>query len=316
MVVANIQAVETYEQKVSELRQSFFENPGGMTLGSSRLPSLIERLRILVAYEKERSKTVLGQALHFSSLFHCYQMDYGTSLRELNEMVEYAYELNDVDMQAAALIRQGMLFSYQLLPRQRRSVFHQAMQLLDKVQSPLIHMCVLYGYAESIAASGQVELDGVQRYVDAEHYFDMAESVAVLDDDPGHAYIRWNRVTQAIHRARFFVARSRCSDAVELLLAQISSLDITLDNIEALDATPDNIEVLALLAQAYCHMVLRRQGGDSFDRVCLFIQALVASAGRMESRLHHSQAQICYEFLMQSTWHREASQCLSHVVAF
>jgi hypothetical protein len=199
----------------------------------------------------------------------------------------------------------GLLYSYEFRPCQQHYAFHQAMQLLDKVQSPLIRACVLFGYAESLAASGQVELAGVQRHFEAERHFDMAESVSVPDDDPGHAYIHENSVARAIHRARFFVARSRCREAVELL-AEMSSRD----------ATPANVEVLSLLAQAHTHLVLRQQGEDSFERACFFIETLVDTAKRMDSILYHFQAQIYYELLMLSKYHQNASQCLLHVVAF
>jgi len=305
MVVANMDMIEIYNQKLSDLRHRFFERPdGGMLVGDGLLP-LIEHLRTYASYGDRPSKSVLGQALHLSSLLACHRMDYGTCLRELNEMIDCARDLRDLDMEVVALIQQGMLYYYQLLPCQRHSVFHHAMQLVDKIHSPLIRARVLYGYAESRAASGQVELAGVARYFEAERYFDMAESLSVPDDDPGHAYIRWNHVTGAIHRARFFVARCRCREAVELLKEVYNH-----------DATPDNVEVLSLLAQAYCHMVLRRQGEDSFEQVCFFVEALVDAAKRMGSVLHHWQAQVHYEFLMLSKWHREASERLLHVVVF
>jgi hypothetical protein len=189
------------------------------------------------------------------------------------------------------------------------------MELIKNIPSPLLRLRVLYGYAESTAASGQVELAGVQRSFEAQRYFDMAESLSVPDDDPGLAYFWHNRITHAIHRARFLVAHRQCQEAVELLV-QISGRDAISENAEVLDATPSNVEVLSILVQAYTHLVLRRQGEDSFERACFFIKALVDAAERMGSVLHHSQAQVDYEFLMQSKWHREASQCLSHVVAF
>jgi hypothetical protein len=133
----------------------------------------------------------------------------------------------------------------------------------------------------------------------------MAESVSVPDDDPGRAYIRWNHVTWAIHRARFFVARRKCGNAVELLKEMYSH-----------DATLDNVEVLSILAQAYCHMIHRLQGGDSFERACFFMEALVDAAKRVGSLLYHSQAQLHYEFLVLSKYYRDESQYLSHVVAF
>ncbi len=305
MVVADMDLVETHHQKVSEFRQRFFESPGGVRLASSGLPRLIGDLRSSASSGDKPSKRLLGQALYLSSILSCYRMDYGTCLQESNEMIDYARDLDDADMEVAALIQQGMLAYYELRPSLRHATFRRARLLLEKVESPLIHACVLYGYAESIAASGHVELDGVQRYFEAEGYLERAESLLISENDPGHAYIRWNHVTQAIHRARFLVARSECGKAVELLA-----------DISRRDATPENVEVLAILAQAYCHMLLRRPTEDVFEHACFFIETLVDVSQRMESRLHHSHAQICYEFLMLSKWHREFSERLSHVVAF
>jgi hypothetical protein len=305
MVVADTNMIEMYNQKLSELRQNFFERSDGAKLASNELPPLIEKLRTFAMDGSKPAKRVLGRALHLSSLLACHRMDYGTFLHELNEMIDYARDLRDGDMEAAALIRQGLLYSYEFRPCQHHYAFHRAMQLLNKVQSPLVRACVLYGYAESLAASGQVKLAGVQRYFEAERHFERAESVSVPNDDPGHAYIHENSVARAIHRARFFVARSRCREAVELLTEMYSH-----------DATPDNVEVLSLLAQAYAHLVLRQQGEDSFERACFFIETLVDTAKHMGSRLYHSQAQIYYEFLMLSKYHHNASKCLLHVVAF
>jgi hypothetical protein len=315
MVMTDTSTVEICHQKVSELRRGFFESPDRTKFAGERLPSLIDKLRILVAYEEDGAKLVLGQALHLASILSCHQMDYGTCLHETREVIEYAYELNDVDMQAAALIQQGMLYSYQLVPSLRHSAFCRAMELIKNMPSPLLRLRVLYGYAESMAASGQVEVAGVQRYFEAERHFDMAESLSVSDDDPGRAYFWHDRITHAIHRARFLVAHRQCHEAVELL-AQISHWNAKPENVLVLDATPSNVEVLSILAQAYCHMVLRRQGEDAFERACFFIKALVDAAERLGSVLYQSQAQIHYEFLMLSKYHRDASQCLSHVVAF
>jgi hypothetical protein len=305
MVVADMDMVETHNKKLSDLRQRFFEHPDGGKLASDTLPHIIGDLRTYASYGSKQSKRVLGLALHLSSILSCYRMDYGTCLQESNEMINYAHDLGDIDMEAAALIQQGMLSYYAFRPSLRHATFRRAMHLLKEVQSPLIHARVLYGYAESIAASGQVELDGVQRYFEAEGSLERAESVLISENDPGHTYIRWNHVTQAIHRARFLVARRKCDQAVELLT-----------DISSREATPLNVEVLSMLAQAYCHMILRRPTEDSFERTCFFLSALVDASQRMGSRLHHSLAQTHYELLMRSKWHREFSKRLLHVVAF
>ena len=216
------------------------------------------------------------------------------------------------------------------------SYFFRAMQLVEKIQSPLIRKHVFLGYIQNVSVTEFIqkikEIPDILFFSDTfaentsttskagellgkaavpgqadrvvECYLDMAESLFMSDDDPGHAYIRENSVTRATHRARFFVTRGMPSKAVELLTGIYNR-----------DATPDNVEVLSLLAQAYSHMVLRREE-DSFERVCFFVEALVDVSRRMESQLHHSQAQISYEFLMLSKWHREFSERLSHVVAF
>ncbi len=305
MVVADMNMVETHNQKLSELRQRFFEHPDGGKLASDQLPQIIGDLRTYASYGSKQSKRVLGLALHLSSILSCHRMDYGTCLQESNEMIDYARDLDDVDMEAAALIQQGLLYYYEFRPCQRYATFRRAVQLVSKIKSPLIRARVFFGYAESIAASGQVELDGVQRYFEAERYLALAESVSVPDDDPGCAYIRSNNLTQAIHWARFLVANRQSREAIELLTGVWSR-----------DATPDNVEVLSVLAQASSHVILRRPTEDSFERACFFIETLIDTAKRMESPLHHSQAQICYEFLMLSKWHREFSKRLSHVVAF
>ena len=305
MVVADMDRVEIYNHKLSELRQSFFESPDGGKLVSSKLPHIIGDLRTYVSHGSKQSKSVLGQALHLSSLLACHRMDYGTCLRDLNEMIDCACDLHDVDMEVTALIRQGLVSYYQFKPTQRHYTFRRARPLVEKIQSPLIRKQVFFGYAESIASSGQTELAGVERYFEAERHFDIAESLSVPSDDPGHVYFRWNHVMQATHRARFLVAHRKSRDAVELLKEVYNH-----------DATPDNVEVLSILAQAYCHMILRQEGEDSFERACFFMEALVDAAKRMGSALHHSQAQVHYEFLMLSKWHREASERLLHVVAF
>ncbi len=304
-MVATSDMVETLEQEIAQLRRSFFESPDGLKIGTRELPPLIDKLRSCISYEEARGNRLLGQVLHLSSLPACHRMDYGTCLRDLNEMIDCARDLHDVDMEAAALIQQGRVSYYQFKPTQRYSAFRRAMQLVEKIQSPLLRARVFFGYAESIEASGQTELVGVERYFEAERHFDMAQSLSVPEDDPGHTYVRWNHVTQATHRARFLVAHRKSRDAVELLKEVYSH-----------DATPDNVEVLSILAQAYCHMILRQEGEDSFERACFFLEALVDAAKRMGSVLHHSQAQIHYEFLMLSKWQRLASSRLLHVVAF
>ncbi len=337
MVVADMDIVETCHQQLSKLRQCFFERPDGVKLASDELPRIIGDLRTYTSYDgNNQSKRVLGQALHLSSILSCYRMDYGACLRALNEMIDYARDLSDADMEAAALIQQGLLYYYEFRPSLRRSTFFRATQLMEKIQSPLIRERVFLGYVENMSVTEFIQkvkatpdllfffntsadknsitskleellskaaVPGQADRV-VEWYLDMAESLFVSGDDPGYAYIRENSVTRATHRARFFVTRGMPSKAVELLTGIYNR-----------DATPDNVEVLSLLAQAYSHMVLRREE-DSFERVCFFVEALVDVSRRMESQLHHSQAQISYEFLMLSKWHREFSERLSHVVAF
>ena len=304
-MVVTSDMVGTYGQKIAFFRRCFFERSHGLTLASRELPPLVEHLRAFVTQGSDQSKSVLGQALHLSSLLSCHRMDYGACLRELTEMIKYARDIGDVDMEAAALIRQGMLYYYEFRPCQRHAVFRRAMQLLNKVESPLIHVRVLYGYAESIAASGQVELAGVQRYAEAERYLERAESVQIADDDPGHVYVRHSHVTRAIHRARFLVAHRQCREAAELLV-----------DVYSREAVPENVEVLSILAEAHSHMIIRQEADGSFERMCFFTEALVDSAQRMGSVLYHSQAQIYYEFLMLSKWYREFSERLLPVVSF
>ena len=275
--------VSLCEMSIPLLWRLYFE--GGLNEVNQTLPGYLTQLTKLAqepSRSQEKAARLVSQGYQLASLLASQHQNFGIAITYAIQAFTFAGQVEDPHLQAAALIRQALVYFYLKRPQQRLCAYERALQHSQKA-SPLLQGRAHIGLSETHSLLGH-ELE-------ANHHLELAHKAFPkrCDEDPAFAFTHFSGNSLLSLEGMMLLNLSRPQQAWENFTRIDQELPQTL--------IPDRLELTVNLAMTSCKL------GDR-DQSCRFLETAIRSALMTGNQLRYDQAYSVYEQLLQK-WGKE-----------
>lgn len=272
--------------------QLYFE--GGRAEVEKVLPDYIAQLSTLARHSsgyQKRAATLLSQAYQLASLLATQHQDYGAASVAAQQGLLNGELAGDVNLQVAALIRQGLVSFFLKRSRPCLQAYQSALQLSPQA-SPLLQGRVYAGLAEAWSRHGQ---EG-----EARHFLDMARETfpQIVEDDPVYCYTHFTYTSISTYEGLTYLNLHQHTPS-EQAFARI-------DRMISTDAVPNRLELMVHQAMLACSQ------GD-LEQTGKLIETVVPMAHTLGSQLRADQIYEVYESMLGKWGNEPAVRALEAV---
>jgi transcriptional regulator with XRE-family HTH domain/tetratricopeptide (TPR) repeat protein len=261
----------------------YFE--GGLEGVNQTLPGYLTQLTQLAKESSPYQKKAAGlasQCYQLASLLATQYQNFGTALMYATQALTFANQVDDPHLQAAALIRQALVYFYLKRPLQRLRAYERALHYSQNASS-LLQGRVHIGLSETYSCLGH-ELDASHHLALAHRTFPQHS-----EDDIAFSYTHFNRSSLLCNEGNMYLNLSQPRRAWEKFTQMDRELPATL--------VPNRLELTVRLAMTSYKL------GDR-DQCCSYLTLAVRSALATGNQLRFDETYDIYEQLLQQ-WSNE-----------
>jgi tetratricopeptide (TPR) repeat protein/transcriptional regulator with XRE-family HTH domain len=261
----------------------YFE--GGLEGVNQTLPGYLTHLTQLVkepsAYQK-KAAGLASQCYQLASLLATQYQNFGTALAYATQALAFADQVGDPHLQAAALIRQALVYFYLKRPRQRLRAYERALHYSQNASS-LLQGRAHIGLSETYSYLGQER--------DASHHLALAHRTFPQhsEDDIAFSYTHFNMSSLLCNEGNMYLNLGQPRRAWE----NFTQMDRELPN----TLVPNRLELTVRLAMTSYKL------GDR-DQCCNYLSLAVHSALATGNQLRFDETYDVYEQLLHQ-WSNE-----------
>ncbi len=275
--------VSLCEMSIPLLWRLYFE--GGLNEVNQALPGYLSQLTKLAqepSRAQKRAASLASQGYQLASLLASQYQNFGTAITYATQAFTFADVVEDVHLQAAALIRQALVYFYLKRPQQRLYAYERALQYSQKA-SPLLRGRAHIGLSETHSVLGH-ELE-------ASHHLRLAHKTFPerCEEDPAFPYTHFNGNSLLGLEGMMLLNLSHPQQAWENFTRMDRELPQT--------PVPDRLELTVRQAMTSYKL------GDR-DQSCNYLEIALRSALMTGNQLRYDQAYSVYEQLLQK-WGKE-----------
>jgi transcriptional regulator with XRE-family HTH domain/tetratricopeptide (TPR) repeat protein len=275
--------VSLCEMSIPLLWRLYFE--GGLNEVNQNLPGYLIQLTKLAqepSPSQKRAASLASQGYQLASLLASQYQNFGTAVTYASRALTFANLVEDPHLQAAALIRQALVYFYLKRPQQRLYAYERALQYSQKA-SPLLQGRANIGLSETHSFLGH-ELE-------ASHHLGLARKTFPrrCEEDPAFPYTHFSDNSLLGLEGMMLLNLSHPQQAWENFLQIDRELPHT--------PVPDRLELTIHQAMASYKLGER-------DQSCNYLELALRSASMTGNQLRYGEAYCIYDQLLQK-WGKE-----------
>lgn len=251
------------------------------------LPHYLPRLEMLAKQSSKVQKEAARLASHGHQIAYVitsHQEDFSAALTHCRQAYLFGQVAGDMNIQASALVRQGVAFLYRKRPLQTLQSYQQALSAVDQL-SPLLRARLYAGLAEVYGKLGQEQEARRSISLAYEHFPEHSQQ------DVASLYVHFERSSLFLHEGLALLDLHKPADAAQAF-AQVDGMAPKLPVSERSRVDFLNQQAMAAAVQ------------NDLEQFSLYIEAAVTSALALGSDLRYSEAWDVYKSAL-FRWHHE-----------
>jgi transcriptional regulator with XRE-family HTH domain len=274
----------------------YLMNGSDFTLVEHVLPHFLPRLEALAKQPSRIQKEAARLASHGHQLAYVitsHQEDFNAALMHCKQAYIFGQLASDRNLQASALVRQGVTFLYRKRPLQTLQSYQQALPVAEGL-SPLLRARLYAGFAEVYGKLGEEQEARRNIGLAYEHFPEHTQQ------DPASLYVHFEHSSLFLHEGLALLDLHQPADAARAL-AQVDGIAPKLPVSERSRIDFLNQQATAAVIQ------------NDLEQFSLYIEAAVKSALALGSDLRYSEAWDVYKSALSRWYHEPRMKALGEL---